>query len=303
MADLITTREAYGHDIDLYDEIKEIGWTNTPFFSSINSAAPRARTNSGFGHQWKFMDVPDGATNKHLEGSASAAAEKFTLGSATNHYQIFKNSFGVTGSEEAAEGIDGKKELARQMDMTRIKHTKSIEMALLGAQAPVQRVTTGTEVAGEMGGLKHFLTVNTDNGMASDTLAWSHIRELLKIGFFKGIPYTHIMMNDVQKDALDDILFSKSMNQNMSNTKIDNNVTIIGNTPYGNNIKVVLNPFLADDEIIAYNPEYINTVVWRPTKVKDIAKDIDGTVKEMLTELTLRVEHEFAVSRLKALAV
>jgi hypothetical protein len=76
-----------------------------------------------------------------------------------------------------------------------------------------------------------------------------------------------------------------------------------GNTPYGNNIKVTLNPFLADDEIIAYNPEYVNTVIWRPTKVKDVSKDVDGTVKEIITELTLRVEHEFALSRLKNLAV
>lgn len=300
MADLITSLEAYGHEIDLYNDIKNVGWTETPFMASLRDMAPSARTNPSFGHKWMFMDVPDGAVNAHLEGSASAVPEKFLLGDATNHYQIFKNTFGVTGSEDAATGIDNKKELARQMDMTRIKHAKSIEMALVGATAPVQRAAA---TAGKLGGIKHFLTANTDHGMASATLAWSHIRELLKIGFLKGIPYTHIMMNDIQKDALDDILFSKTTNQNMSNTKIDNNVTIIGNTAYGNNIKVILNPFLADDEIIAYNPEYVNTVIWRPTKVKDVSKDVDGVTKEIITEMTLRVEHEFAISRIKALAV
>jgi hypothetical protein len=303
MSDLMTTTEAFGHDIDLFNEIKEIGWVNTPFLSSLKDMAPRARTNPSFGHKWMFMDVPDGDENAQLEGSPSVPVEKFALGNATNHYQIFKNSFGVSESENVATGIDDKKELARQMDMSRIKHMKSMEMALLSDTAPVQRVNTATPVAGKLGGIKHFLTASTDNGMQAATLTWKHIRELLKIGFLKGIPYTHIMMNDVQKDALDDILFSKTTNMNMANSKIDNNVTIIGNTPYGNNIKVTLNPFLADDEIIAYNPEYVNTVIWRPTKVKDVSKDVDGTVKEIITELTLRVEHEFALSRLKNLAV
>jgi len=304
MADLITSLEAYGHEIDLYNDIKNVGWAETPFMSSLKDMAPSARTNPSFGHKWMFMDIPDGAANAHLEGSASATPEKFLLGDATNHYQIFKNTFGVTGSEDAATGIDNKKELARQMDMTRIKHAKSIEMALVGAVAPVQR---GAAVAGKLGGLKHFLTANTDLDQAiaavGQSLTWQMVRDVLKTGFLKGIPYTHIMMNDVQKDALDDILFSKTTNQNMSNTKIDNNVTIIGNTAYGNNIKVILNPFLADDEIIAYNPEYVNTVIWRPTKVKDVSKDVDGVTKEIITEMTLRVEHEYAIARLKGLAV
>lgn len=301
--DLMTSREAFGHDIDLYEEIKQFGWVETPFLASLSDKAPRARTNPGFGHQWKFMDVPDGAVNKNLEGAPSVAAEKFSLGSATNHYQIFKNTFGVTRSEMKATGIDGKKELARQGDMSRIKHMKSIEMALCGAQAAVQRVTSGTEVAGELAGVKHFLTANTDKGMASATLSWAMIRDLLKIGFMKGMPYNYIMMNSDQKDALDDILFSKTTTTSMANSRIDNNVTVIGNTAYGNNIKVILNPFLDATEILAYNSEYVNPIIWDPTHIGDISKDQDGVSKQMITEMTLRVEHEYAIGRLKALAV
>lgn len=303
MGELISTREAYGHEADLMNEIHEFGWVETPLYSALGLKAPKVKGKVGFGHQWNFMDVPDGASNKHLEGAASATAEKFLLGNATNHYQIFKNSYGVSGSEEVALGTDGKKELARQMDMARIKHMKSIEIALTGAQAPVQRVTTGTEVAGELGGIKHFLTANTDQDLSAANLSWQHVRELLKMGFMKGIPYKIVMMNDTQKDALDDILFSKTTNMSMSNTKIDNNVTVIGNTAYGNNIKVILNPFLDDGEIIALNSEYVNPIVWRPTANKNVNVDVDGVKKELITELTLRVEHEFAVARLKNLAV
>lgn len=299
--ELISTTEAYGHDIDLYNEICEMGWKETPFLASLTSKAPRARSGAAYGHQWKYMNVPTGsAANKHLEGAASPTATKHIMGNGLNHYQIIRDAFGVTRSELMATGIDGKKELARQGDMTRIQHMLSFEMALVSANAPVQRTDL---VAGQMGGVKHYLTANTDFDATAATLSWDLVRELLKLQFLNGSAARCIMMSDKQKDALDDILFSKTMNQNMSNTKIDNNVTIIGNTPYGNNIKVILNPFLDDTEIIAYNPEYIHPVIWDPTHIAEVKGDFDGEKREFITEATLHVGHEYALSRLKNLAV
>lgn len=299
--ELQSTTESFGHEADLFETIREVGWVDTPFFASIGTGAPRARTNSSFGHQWQYMSVPDGdAANAHIEGSAPATADKFALGNMSNHYQIFKNTFGVTGSEDAAMGIDGKKELARQMAMAQIKHTKSIELSLLGSSAPVQRDAAGT-VAGKLGGVKHFLTANTDMDASAVALDWGILLEGLKPGFLEGVPMRCVMMNTTQKDKLDGILFAKSQNTNMSQTRIDNNVTIIGQTAYGNNVKVILNPFLAQDEILFYNPEYIKSVVYRPTKVYDLPRTSDGVKKELVTEMTLRVEHEFAIRRIKNL--
>lgn len=299
--ELQSTREAFGHDADLFETIREVGWTDTPFFTSIGSGAPRERTNSGFGHKWYYMSVPDGdSSNAHIEGSAPATADKFSMGTMTNHYQIFKNTFGVTGSEDAATGIDNKKELARQMAMSEIKHRKSIELALLGDTAPVQRDAAGT-VAGKLGGVKHFLTANTDTNVSTTDLDWGTILEGLKPGFFEGVPMRCVMMNSTQKDKLDAILFNKTSNLQMSANRIENNVTVIGNSAYGNNIKVILNPFLAQDEILFYNPEYIKVVAYRPTKIKDIPTGDDGVKKQLITELTLRVDHEFAIRRIKNL--
>ena len=301
--ELLSTREAYGHDADLFETIREVGWQETPFFASIGSGAPRARSNAANGHQWQYMSIPDGdSNNAHIEGSAPAAADKFTLGNMTNHYQIFKDTFGVTGSEDATMTIDNKKELARQMAMSEIKHKKSIEIALLGSAAPVQRDAAGT-VAGKLGGVKHFLTANTDTDVSAVALDWGIILEGLKPGFLEGVPMRCVMMNTTQKDKLDAILFNKSQNTNMSQTRIDNNVTIIGQTAYGNNIKVILNPFIGQDEILFYNPEYINAVAYRPTKVYDLPRTSDGVKKELITELTLRVDHEYAIRRIKNLKV
>lgn len=302
MTGLIGISEAFGHQADLFTEIKEVGYSETPFYSLIGSAAPTSRANSWDGHTWKYIDLPDGDDNAHVEGSEPAPAESFQMAPAKNYYQIFKNTFGVTGSEDAAMGIDDKKELARQMALAQIKHRKSIELALLSATSPVQG-NKNTSTAGLLGGVKHFLTADTDFGQAGTTLSWSIFREGLKVGFLNGIPMRCAMMNDVQKDALDDILFAKSQNTNMSATKIDNNVTTIGQTAYGNNIQVILNPNMADDEIVFFNPEYIKAVVYRPTKILDIARTKDAIEKELITELTLRIDHKYALCRLKGLKV
>lgn len=299
--ELIGTTEAYGHDIDMYEEFREIGWKETPFLSSLTTKAPRARAGAAYGHQWKYLNIPTGsAANKHLEGAASPTATKHIMGSGLNHYQILRNAFGVTRSEMKATGLDGKKELARQGDMSRIQHMLDFEMALVSANAPLQRTNL---VAGQMGGIKHYLSANTDLNALGATQSWALVRELLKIQFLNGAATRYIMMGDVQKDALDDILFSKTMPTAFNVNKIDNNVTVIGNTAYGNNIKVILNPFCVDDEIISYNTDFIFPVIWDPTHVAPVSGDFDGEKREFITEATLHVGHEYALARLKGLAV
>lgn len=309
MEGLLSTTEKFGRDADLFNDIKEIGWSTTPFFSSLSAKAPKSTTNSSFGHEWNYMDIPDGSdTNAHNEGSVPADAAKFVGGNAKNHYQIFKDTYGVTGSEDVGTETDGKKAKARQMAMSSFEHRMSIERALLSSTAPVQRVNTvGAKVAGKLGGVKHFLTVNNDFDMTSGgvapALTWKILREILKPGFFKGMPVRILMMNDTQKDALDDILFSKTTGTLFASERMDNNITMIGNTAYGNNIKVILSPFLAQDEILAYNPEFVCPVVYRPTMSKDIPTGDDVNAGQFITEMTLRVQHELAICRLKGLAV
>lgn len=304
-SELISTTEAYGHEIDLFNEIREIGWRETPFFSSLTAKAPRARAGAAFGHNWKFMNTPSGSSaNKHLEGAASPTATKHLLGQGLNHYQIVRNAFGVTRSEQKALGIDDKKEMERQADMARVQHMLSIEMAMCSDNAAVQRTDA---VAGQMAGIKSFLTANTDLDMTvggvGSALTWQILREILKPSFKKGSAINVLMMNDTQKDAIDDILFSKATPNSFNVNRLENNVTMIGQTAYGNNIKVILNPFLADNEIIGYNTEMIHPVLWDPTNISEVKGDFDGIKKEFITELTLHVGHEYAVTRLKGLAV
>ena len=41
---LVTNAEAFGKDADLETNIVKVGWTETPFLSTIGSAAPQSRS-------------------------------------------------------------------------------------------------------------------------------------------------------------------------------------------------------------------------------------------------------------------
>jgi hypothetical protein len=300
--DLLRTDQTTNkHEYDLVETILTVGKRECPFTESITRSTPRAKTNAAFGHTWNYDEILEGELeNAHLEGSKSPELSKSDTIQKLNHYQIIKDGFGVTGSEEASLGIDGVKEKARQGKHVGIKHNKTIEKILLSDQAPVKRNAT---TAGRMGGIKHFLSVNNDFDCSGLALDWKLLREVLKNGFLRGVPYSYIILPDTQKDAIDDILFSKTNNLNMSTTKIDNNVTIIGQTAYGNNIKLILCPTLDDSEIIAYQPKQIHTVFYRPTVLKSVNLDEDGSREQFITEMTLRVDTPFAMTRLKNLKV
>lgn len=302
---LVTNAEAFGKEADLETNIVKVGWNETPFLSTISSAAPQSRSGkAAAGHRWYYDEEPDGTlSNAHVEGSAPASLEYFVGAELVNHYQIVKNSYGVTGSEAESTMVNGKPVLTDQFEKATMRHKKSLEMILLSNQAAVQRVNTvGLEVAGKSGGLKSFATANNTITMANTQLDWKTLRELLKIGYFQGGAYSHIMMNDIQKDVIDDIIFSKAQTT-LNASRLEMNITQIGATAYGNNIKIILNPALADDEIIAYRPSDIYKVNLRAMHTKEMARTKDAIEKEIISEMTLRVCHPYAFAWLKGLKI
>lgn len=303
-AGLITNEEAFGKQADLEKDIKKVGWAETPFLSTIQTGAPTSRSaKASAGHRWFYDEEPEGVLdNAHLEGGAPADPVHYVGAELLNHYQIVKETYGATGSEEDSVRVDGKLVLTDQFEKATTNHKKTLEKILLSAQAPVQRVNGGaTLVAGRAGGLKSFATANNTITETSTTLDWKLIREVLKIGFFQGGAYTHLMMNDTQKDVIDDIIFSKAQTS-LNASRLDGHVTMIGSSAYGNNIKILLNPFLADDEIIAYRPKDIYKVNWRAMHTKELARTEDAIKKEIISEFTLRVCHPYAFAWLKGLA-
>lgn len=299
---LVSTDEAFGSKGALLENtIKKIGWSETPFLSAIGTAAPRDRSVSvALGHSWYYDELPEGdLNNAHAEGSPKAQAKKYSGGSLKNHFQIVKNTYGVTGSEAPATEVDGNSKLIKQGEMTSVEHKKSIERILLSDQAAVARVNSGSTVIGKCGGLKSFATAaNTIDASGAD-LSMQLIRDLLKVGYLKGRPYEFIMVNDNQNDKLLDLL-DKMKQANIKQKYLEDEVLAITNT-YGKNVKVLLSPFLADNEIIAFRSDDIYKVNWRPMFVRELTSSDDVKEKEIVSEITLRVCTPVAFAWLKNL--
>lgn len=304
--DLVSTSEAFGKQADLSSKIVKVGWSSTPFLSTIANAAPKSRDGlAADGHGWWYDQVADGVLNNaHVEGGPSAGVISRVGAKLSNHYQIVKDSYGVTGSQSDATLVNGELVLTDQFKKSTEAHKKTLEMILISDQAAVARVnTTGAKTPGKCGGLKSFATANNKITVSTQAFDWKLLREMLKIGFMNGCAYTHILMPDTQKDKLDDILFSKTQIASFNASRLENNVTQIGQTAYGNNIQVILSPYLADDEIIAYKNTDIVKVDWRAMKTRPVTKDEDGETREIVSEMTLRVCHPYAFAWVKGLTV
>lgn len=302
---LISNAEAWGKaKSDLEKDIKKVGWNQTPFLSSISTAAPTSRDAlAAQGHSWYYDEEPDGELdNAHDEGGAPASPEYFVGGELKNHYQIVKHTYGLTGSEEESVMVNGKPVMVDQFEKTTMKHKKSLEMILLSPQAAVQRVNTeGAKVKGRCGGLKSFATANNTINAASADLNLQFIREIMKIGFFQSVNYSKMQMGDKQMDIIDDLMNSKVLVNQWGMEQIADGVTRI-KTKYGK-CDLMLNPFLGDDEIIPYDPSLIYKVNWRPMHTKELGRVDDSIKKELISEFTLRVCHKYAFSWLKGLKV
>lgn len=293
---------AWGTQYDYERRIKTIGFQMTPFYSLISVAAPSA-TNIDIseGHAWFFDKVPEGNIDAaYGEGSEPAELKSWHGEKLRNHYQIVKTTYGVTNTQSKATLIDGQNKLAYQKKQAILEHKISLEKILLSDQAAQAR-TEGNNMVGKCAGIKSFLDTNNTIDAGNNALDWDILRDILKIGFLKGgSPFTHIMMGDKQKDALDKFFMDKKGYFNQQ-VQIEDNITTINQTPYGNNIKIILNPYLADTEVLALKPADIYKVNWRAMHERDIPTSKDAKIMEIISEFTLRVSTPFSLAQIKNL--
>lgn len=299
MLGLLNIANFKGGEADLTKEIAKLGYDDTPLFNMIAKAVPSVKGQTYDGHSWRYEEAPEGdETNINLEGSAAKAPEFVELGTSKNHYQIVKHSYGITGSMEDRQRSDGEEELVRQGTLATIRHRKTIEKALFKNVAPVQR---GAAAEGVMGGIKHWCTAqNSTLGVNAD-LSMQIIKELLKISHFKGNRMTHAFMSDTQKDRLDALLDSKVMTGLGAKVLEGTNYMQISNLAYAPNLKIILTPYVNDDEIVFTNMSNLALVYQRLTKKYDLARTKDAVEKELISELTLRVNNPYAVGLISGL--
>ncbi len=307
MADsYLSSHEAIENQQSFYNVIKNTGWEDSPFFSSISSISFKNKDPKE-GHTWFYRERPQGdANNAFAEGGARADVKSYTATKLQNELQILKASYGVTGSQKDVMSVEGKANyLAEQAEMAAIDLRLSIERALLTNTAPVA-ATTSADVR-KLGGLSHYLIVDTvaDDGAGNPApLDWSkHVKESLKAMWLKGCKANYIMTSAAQKDKLDAILDTKKQYSRADTSYVDN-FTVIADTGYAKNVKIIVNPFVADDEMWFYDSRLIKSVLHRSIKGQDITdKTYDKETYQHLMELTLQIDDPYAVVRVRNLAV
>lgn len=300
MEGLIFLQDLKAGQADLATKIAKLGYYDTPLFNMIQKAVPAKSAKAAFGHEWFYEEGVEGDDdNAYLEGSKPADPTHGALGSSKNHYQIIKHTYGITGSMEDKEDIEGNNELKNEGVKKAKQHRLTIEKALFNSNAPVQR-DKATGVAGKMAGIGHWCTVQNTVDIGGD-LTIQMLRELFKIGYYQNMPTTHIFMNDKQKDRLDDLMGDKNRGVFGMTTLKDTNYTQLENFSYAPKVKVILSPNVADSEIIGINAGSLVLVYQRLTKPYDIGRNKDAIEKELISELTLRINNPYGVSKITGL--
>lgn len=96
------------------------------------------------------------------EGADSPAIKTVAEATKTNYTQIFRTSFGVTGTGDASE-LYGGSDMNFQRKLKGIEHMKSMELAFLFGQP--KEDTSGSQPIRQTGGLNYWISTNrTDAG-------------------------------------------------------------------------------------------------------------------------------------------
>ena len=302
MADnFLSSLSAIENQQSFYNVIKKTGWEDAPFFSSISSTSFNGKDPS-LGHSWFYRKRPTGsATNAYAEGSKRADVESYVATKLQNELQILKKTYGVTKSQKSVMSVEGKANyLAEQSAMSAIDLRLSVEKALLLNTAPVAAATIAD--VRKLGGISHYLITDTDAGAVA--LDWQiHVKAALKAMWLNGAKANYIMTSAAQKDRLDVILDTKKQYSRGDTSYVDN-FSMIADTGYAKNVKIMVNPFLADDQMYFYDSRLVRAVLHRAEKSVDVTdKTFDSEAYEHLFELTLQIDDPYAMVRVKNLAV
>ena len=284
-------------DQDVVRYMEVVGKVDTPFYNLAKKGTPSNDGKAIDGHGWWYELKPKGTgINKHIEGGKSTNKTNRNIGKSLNHYQIIKHSVKVSGSARKKKDITGKNEYEALTATTLDEHRLDIEIIALSDNEPVQRVNTeGAEVAGEMGGVRYWLTLENTVDAQNTKISKQFLRDMLKIGWNEGVEIEYIFMNDAQKDRIDNLDIDSNNGIYGKNDLRDNNYQTIKNFSYASNVKIIITPHLPQNMMLGVNFDCVALIHERLTEIENLGKVGDADEETIITELTLRVNNPYAV--------
>jgi len=297
----LSSGDVLSDEQSFYNVVRTTGNGMTPFWDSLQEGEPFDGSPKT-GHIWyQTVGATIGTDNKHLEGSIRADIDGLTEVELKNHLQILKRTYGITKSEKAATSRVSKKALERSKDESIKQLRLDVEFAILKSTAPVQRTAT---VAGEMGGLRHYITYIIDGGGTAALTYKDHIEAPLKKMWEEGVLEDKMILCGTDTKSAINALLDGFRTATNGETKVSKNVTEIADAGWAKNVSVEASPFLAANEMIIYAPELIHPILLRQVKGGEVSdKKYDAEAWENLFEMTLEVLDPYSAVWIKGLAV
>lgn len=285
---------------DLADVIYNKDREETPLFTALSKGKA---TNTY--HEWQTDTLRSSAVNAHIEGDDVALDSRTATTRLGNYTQIFRNSVGISDTDEALNKAGRGKEMAYQLLKVGKEQRLDIEKALFDNNA---RVAGNATTARELAGIPAWITTNQSVGSGGSAPTGD--------GTDARTDGTQVAFSQTRFDAV-----MRSIFENSSSTKekkvylqpfqMDAALGFTGN----NNQRNTVNPGETRNELTAYMTPYgqvrfqlstecrardvfiLDETMWsiaqlRPMRTKSMGKTGDNTKRFIVTELTLCAKNQ-----------
>lgn len=276
-----------------------LGIQETPFYSRLQVITPDTSLQGAAtaGVKWAFTIIPEAANeNAHLEGSIPAASEYWNATHTSNHFQIFKKTYGVSGSaiKDSLEGLD------RQKTLALIAFRKDINKALIKNDKAIQR---SDSVPGKLGGLYSIFGVHNEIDAAGKELTYDMLEDALGLADVKGLNLDTCYANGRQLRNLNKILQENKRGVMGDNALIGQNynkITNLANTT--KDVSIIKENMFEPNELILLLQENFALVHFREEDL-ELPRVKDAIERQVLMELSFWYDNPYSAVRIKNLKV
>ncbi|MCP4126922.1 MAG: DUF5309 domain-containing protein [Gammaproteobacteria bacterium] len=307
-ANTFDTYESIGNREDLANLIYDVSPSDTPFLSAIKKTKATA-TN----HEFQTDALSAAAANAQVEGDDAAAMAITPTVRLGNQSQILSKTIISSGTQEKISKAGRKSELAYQVarEMKSIK--LDLEWAMMdgGGTAGIgnAKAVGNATTAREMGSIQTYITSNASVGAGSGAVSSGDGTDTMTAGTardFTEALLTTVLSSCYTNGGNPSLLFVSATNKGVVSTftgggthyvdkddkKLVNTVEIY--TGDFHTLKVIPSRQMANEIVLAIDPEYVACAELRGLSLKELARSGDSEKRQMVMEATLQVSNEAA---------
>lgn len=304
-SNLFDSYDAVGIREDLSNVIYNIDPEDSPLYTK-SKKGKAANTYV----EWQTDSLRASAANAHIEGDATTATAATATVRRGNYTQIFKNAVVVSDTDEGLTKAGRGREMAYQVLKTAKEQKLDIEKALFDNNA---RVAGNSSTARELAGAPAWLITNTSHGAnegADPTGDGTDARtdETTTLLAFNQTRFDAVMQSIWNEGGKPDTVYLSAFQMNAALGFTGNNnqrstvqagdervikSLAVYTTPWGT-VEFMPSRENRSRDVFIMQDNMWEVAILRPTKNTEMAKTGDNTMRQVVTELTLKCLNEKA---------